>query len=148
MEIKKAMNAAMAPIVAIVVLDILQILIQFVPVIGVIACLILPVMLVLFGAIGWYCKKAGIDMASAVAVAALVEFVLGVLNTIVSIVFMYLGIGATAAALSQTGTLVSAMGAGAVVILLVSGIVGAVIFAVIAAVVAAIGYYIAGMTKK
>ena len=154
MDFGKMMGLSAIPIVVLVVLGTLSAIAGSIPLLNVIACVFMPLYLVIqIGVLIWAghsAAKSGLDMAGAAITGAIVagvaSLVNGILGLIINLVANMLGLGITVASgTDPTGQLGGIVGGGLVAVLCIPG--GAIIAAIVGAILAAIGALIAG-TKK
>ncbi len=144
-----ALKAAMLPIAAIVILQIISQLVGLVPIIGMVALCSCIIIIPVHGWVGYAIQKKGFTMGDSAVVGAIAGIISGIIQIIMSFVAQLLAgvLGVTLMGNSAGDAVLSGVvGAG------VTGIVGLVcmipIYAVLAAILAVIGYFIAQQMKK
>jgi len=146
LDINKCVKAATIPIIALVVLGVIGQFTGMVPLFGIIVgmVLFLASLMVLAWAGFMAVKQHGTDLVGGAVTGAVAGVVSGVINGVIGIVLFFLGIGATAAAMTSMGAAGVAIAGTAMIVGLVIGLITGTIFsAIVGAVFGAVGAFVA-----
>jgi hypothetical protein len=154
LDIGKSLKLALIPIVVIIVLGIISLgmsfILNLVPLIGAIMCVIGPGIMLLdcivLGWAGFKAAKAGMDIVGGAITGGLTGFITSLVLGVIGLVLNFLGLGVNVATGGDVGTAVLGAGFSLIGGVIVIG-VSVVIWTVVGLVLGAIGTVAAGMKK-